>query len=173
MATQKAPLQNALTAVMKLKPIEGNYNPRKEIEQLLLKQQQVVFGAVQRLGFVHFARFVFFKLGEAEHEKEYFAIITTYDFDFEDYMNVFIDELGVVFDNMLVHIDGAPPLPVHQYRQEFIDYVRKIDYTNPDIIRNGQDPRKRVPDKDVAFFYSAYPNLSVQHVWKMEKEVYA
>ena len=127
-------MQNALTAIMEIKAIDGNYNPKHELKKLLLGRQHVVFGAVQRLGFVHFARFVFLRFGG----KEYFAIITTYDFDFEDYMNIFIDELGEMFNEMLSASEHRMPIPekkdaqgnlipinVRHHRQEFIDYVRE------------------------------------------------
>jgi hypothetical protein len=164
-------IQNALTAVMTLLPKKGNYDPRREIERMLRGQGDFVLGVVQRLGFVHFARFVFFEFGDVQQ----FAIITTYDFDFEDYMNVFIDELGPVFDEMLKHVEGAPKTPVRQHRQEFISYVRRIDATNSDTMKNSaeKDPKEIKPERGYALFYSAYPSLSVQHIWKIEKEAYA
>ncbi len=160
------PIQNALTAVMKLKPDDGNYKPREELKRLIDASEGLVQGALQRLGFVHFARFVFFKFGD----QQCFAIITSYDFDFDDYINVFIDELGELFDRMLRHVDAPKNIQdfiqknesVRQHRQEFIEYVRSVDAAN----ENCETARQ-------VLFYSAYPSLSVQHIWKLEKEVYA
>ncbi len=130
------PVQNALTAIMTLKEKTPNYDPKAHVERLLRSQGVLVLGALQRLGFVHFARFCFIEVGSETK----FAIITNYDFDFEDYMNVFIDELGPMFDAMLEHVKGAPPTPVRQHRSEFIEHVREIDLTNPSKLKLIADP---------------------------------
>jgi hypothetical protein len=175
-------MQNALTAIMEIKKPVNNYDPKLEIKRLLLGNQNLVVGAVQRLGFVHFARFVFMELGV----KEYFAIITTYDFDFDDYMNVFIDDLGDLFNAMLPHIEdhgipeetdslGKMSVNIRHHRQPFIDYVRRVDLTHPDKILMTQKRKPQQPlhrGDTVAVFYSAYPNLSVQHITKLEREAY-
>jgi hypothetical protein len=179
------PIQNALTAVMEIKAGSPNYDPERELKTLLLSQQDVIFGAIQRLGFLHFGRFVFFDAGNPK----YFAIITTYDFDFEDYINVFIDELGELFNTMLLHIKQdfvKDPIDVRQQRRQFIEFVRKVDRTNPTIIQQSMDPKKRSAllgdllgdpkkdtKKDMALFYSAYPDLSVQQIWRMQEDRYA
>jgi len=119
-------------------------------------------------------------------DKEYFCIITTYDFDFDDYMNVFIDDLGDMFNRMLKHIEdhripeekdsfGKMNVNIRHHRQEFIDYVRRVDMTHPDKILQTQKRRPQQPlgrNDTVALFYSAYPNLSVQHISKLEREAY-
>jgi hypothetical protein len=71
------------------------------------------------------------------------AVITSYDGTFEDYINEFIDHIGEVFDALLAHIDGAPPLPVEANRDAFLDYVRRNDF-------RSLDP-----------FYSAYQDSTV------------
>jgi hypothetical protein len=71
------------------------------------------------------------------------AVITTYDGDFDAYINDFVDHIGEVFNTLLQHMDGAPPLPVQQHRQELLDYVRRHDL-------------QCLPP-----FYSAYPQRTV------------
>ena len=78
--------------------------------------------------------------------KTYWAVITTYDGSFEDYINDFIDEIGDVFNALLSHMAGAPPLPVQQHRAEFLAYVRANDL------------------RCIEPFYSAYPKATVLDV---------
>ena len=59
------------------------------------------------------------------------------------YINDFIDTIGDVFNALLAHMQGAPPLPVQQNRDAFLAYVKQNDL-------RGLDP-----------FYSAYPQASV------------
>jgi hypothetical protein len=95
--------------------------------------------ALDRIGTVHFARFVFL-------DKTRLAVITTYDGSFEDYLNDFINEIGEVFDALLAHMADAPSLPVEQNRQAFVDYVRAHDL------------------RCLGTFYSAYPTLGVRTI---------
>jgi hypothetical protein len=104
--------------------------------QALPREQNPVITALDKIATVHFARFVF--LDEAR-----LAVITTYDGDFAVYINEFVDHIGDVFNDLLQHMDGAPPLPVQRHRQEFLDYVRRNDL-------------RCLPP-----FYSAYPNRTV------------
>jgi hypothetical protein len=95
-----------------------------------------------RLGFVHSARFVIMA--------DKFAVITSYDFDFRDYLHTFVDELGDLFDMVLPLMQDAPPTPVREHRDEFVDYISRIR-VEPDL------------------FYSAYPDLSVQNILTMRE----
>ena len=93
--------------------------------------------ALNKLNTVHFARFVFLE------QNTKLAVITTYDGSFEDYINEFVDEIGDVFNALLAHMADAPPLPVQQNRQAFLDYVKKNDL------------------RAIEPFYSAYPKATV------------
>ncbi len=93
--------------------------------------------ALDALRTVHFARFVFMERDTR------LAVITTYDGSFEAYINDFVDQIGDVFNALLAHVDGAPPLPVQQHREEFLAYVQANDL-------RGLEP-----------FYSAYPTGTV------------
>lgn len=99
--------------------------------------QNPIWTALNKLKTVHFARFVFLE------NNAKLAVITTYDGSFDDYINEFIDEIGDVFNALLAHMTDAPPLPVQQHRQAFLDYVRKNDL------------------RAIEPFYSAYPQATV------------
>lgn len=132
-----ARVQHPLTAIMTIKqPLEIHANALK---LLLSEKFAQVKALLDRAGTVHFARFVFL-----ENDSE-LALITTYDGSFDTYIKTYIEQAGELFDAMLVHMQGAPPLPVRQYRQEFIDYVEHAN----------------VPAHK---FYSAYPTLTVQNI---------
>lgn len=125
----------------------------KTVEDLLkvLRDNGLVNAfALQRLGFVHFARFLILPDTFGDIKVTRFLIVTTFDFEFSDYVQIFVDELGEVFDQLLALMRNAPPTPVKQNREAFIEYVRKI----------------RIPP---VLFYTAYPDLSVQNILKMEE----
>ena len=100
-------------------------------------EQNPIWKALNRLNNVHFARFVFLE------QNAKLNVITTYDGTFEDYINDFIDAIGDVFNALLAHMKDAPPLPVQQNRQQFLDYVRANDL------------------RAIEPFYSAYPKATV------------
>ncbi|MGH3548857.1 MAG: hypothetical protein ACRDQU_12255 [Pseudonocardiaceae bacterium] len=132
------PVQNPLTMVMKAKS-EEDYAALAQLVghlQSLPPDQNPVIIALSKIGTVHFARFAL--LGNNQ-----LAVITTYDGDFEVYINEFIDTIGDIFNQLLAYAAGAPPLPVQTHRQEFLDYVRSVDVGC------------------VGRFYSAYPERTV------------
>jgi hypothetical protein len=145
-ATQPAPaasvrktVQSPLTLIMTIRSPEdfqGLYARILEI-QAAPSEKNLIWIALDKLRIVHFARFVFLE------NNTKLAIITTYDGSFEDYLNEFIDEIGDIFNALLQHIDGAPPLPIQQNRSAFRDYVKANDL-------GGIEP-----------FYSAYPQATV------------
>ncbi|MBN8625203.1 MAG: hypothetical protein J0M17_06930 [Planctomycetes bacterium] len=140
-------ISNALTLVMKAKSAEDARKLKSLIERLqaMPPADNPIRTALDRLGIVHDARFVF--LGEDQ-----FAVITTYDDDFESYVDAFVREIGPVFDQLLVHMADAPPLPVRDHPEEFLEYVRKRDLTC-------------IPP-----FYSAYPKLRAKDVLTLQRE---
>ena len=93
--------------------------------------------SLELLATVHFARFVFLE------NNTKLGVITTYDGSFDTYINEFVDEIGDVFNALLAHMSDAPPLPVQQNRQAFLDYVRKNDL------------------RAIEPFFSAYPKATV------------
>ena len=130
-------VQSPLTLVMPVRP-EARAALRAEVEQLqaLPRDRNPVITALDAIGTVHFARFVFI-------DDERLAVITTYDGDFERYIMDFVDHIGPVFDLLLRHMADPPPLPVQQHPDEFLAYVRRHDLGC------------------VGSFYSAYPTRPV------------
>lgn len=135
------PVQNPLTLVLTLRSPEDRRALQAELEQLqaLPREENPVIRALDAIGTVHFARFVFL-------DDTRLAVITTYDGAFDPYVNEFVDHIGDVFNGILRHMADAPPLPVQQHREEFLEYVRRNDL--------GCLPP----------FYSAYPDRTVLDV---------
>lgn len=138
MTEQLQPVQNPLTAVMTAKSPEDYAALRHLVEHLqsLPPDQNPITIALTRLSNVHFARFVFLGTNQL-------GLITTYDGDFEAYINDFTDIIGDVFNTLLAYVEDAPPRPVQTYREEFLAYIRTVD--------RGC----------VGTFYSAYPERTV------------
>lgn len=132
-------VQSPLTLVMTIRSPEDFRALSTRIQQIQSAppEQNPIWAALDKLRIVHFARFVFLE------NNTKLAIITTYDGSFEDYLNEFIDEIGDIFNTLLQHMDGAPPLPIQQHRSAFRDYVKANDL-------GGIGP-----------FYSAYPQATV------------
>jgi len=130
-------VQSPLTLVMTAESPAAFAALRQTVEDLqaLPTGKNPVVAALDRLGTVHFARFVF--LGDDQ-----VAVITTYDGDFDAYINDFINEIGEVFNALLQHVD-ATLVPVQSHRAEFLKFVRDHDL------------------RCVGPFYSAYPQRTV------------
>jgi hypothetical protein len=143
--TADDPVQNPLTLVMTARTAEDRRTLQAKLEQLqsLPREQNPVIAALDAIGTVHFARFVFL-------DDTRLAVITTYDGPFDPYVNEFLDHIGDVFNDLLQHMADAPPLPVQRHRQEFLDYVRRNDL------------------RCLAPFYSAYPDRTVLDVLSSE-----
>jgi hypothetical protein len=131
-----------LTLVMTIKNQEEYEKLNALLTQIqsLPPDQNPVIAALNKLRIVHFARFVFLE------NNTRLAVMTAYDGSFDNYINQFINVIGDVFNQLLVHMADAPPLPVQQHRDEFLAYVKKND----------------VPI--IGPFYSAYPDLSVDDI---------
>ena len=130
-------VQHPLTLVLPIQP-DARAALRAEVDRLqaLPPEENPVIAALEAIGTVHFARFVFL-------DDERLAVITTYDGDFERYIMDFVDHIGPVFDMLLEHMADPPPLPVQQHPEEFLAYVRQHDL------------------RCVGTFYSAYPTRPV------------
>jgi len=133
--------QNQLTALMTIKePLPAMI---KELRKTIQEHALANGRKLEELGFVHSARFLV--IGDK------FAIITSFDFDFRDYINTFVDELGPLFDLVLKVIQDAPPTPIREHRDEFVAYIERI----------------RIQP---VLFYAAYPELSVQNILTMREK---
>jgi hypothetical protein len=131
-------VQNPLTLVMTIRSTDDHRILQSKLGDLqsLPRDKNPVITALDKIATVHFARFVFL-------DETRLAVITTYDGDFAAYINEFVDHIGDVFNDLLQHMADAPPLPVQQHRQEFLDYVLRNDL------------------RCLGPFYSAYPERTV------------
>ena len=141
-----AAVSNPLTLVMSIKSSEDRHQLEALITQLqsLPPESNPIARALTKIATVHFARFVF--LGDSQ-----LAVITTYDDSFERYIDAFVDAIGMVFDKLLVHMKDAPPLPVADNRDAFLQYVKRND----------------IPC--VPPFFSAYPDLKVLDILTLQR----
>jgi hypothetical protein len=137
--SNKNPVQNPLTLIMKIKSKSDFEQLNQQLRQFqsLPAAENPIAVALNKISTVHFARFTFLE------ENSKLAVITSYDGDFDIYINEFVDHLGDVFNALIVHMENAPPLPVQNNRQEFLQYVKHND----------------LPSLEP--FYSAYPTLTV------------
>jgi hypothetical protein len=136
-----------LTLVMTIKSEQDYQQLRALLEhfQSLPPDENPLAVALTKLSMVHFARFVF--LNDRQ-----LAVITTYDGNFNDYIDAFVNEIGQVFDQLLVHMQDAPPIPVSMHPGEFLAYVQQHDLTC-------------IPP-----FFSAYPGLKVLDILTMQEQ---
>lgn len=147
-ASEPHPVQNPLTLIMKIKSAQdyAELNQMLQKIQSLPSEQNPIKAALNKVGTVHFARFVFLE------NNTKLAIITTYDGDFDTYVNEFINEIGDVFNALLSHMADAPPLPVQTYRKEFGQYIKDNDAPS------------------LQPFYSAYPTLTVLDIQALAEQ---
>ena len=95
---------------------------------------------------VHFAWFLFI-----ENDTK-LALFTTYDGDFDAYIEHFALAIGPLFDKIFEHIEDAPALPVDRNPKAFVDAIRR--YNAPPA---------------AGYFFSAYPTVSVASIVDMPK----
>jgi len=112
--------------------------------------------ALTSTGTVHYARFVVLdastpNLQPGPNGPYKLAIITTYDSDFDTYIQDFVNHIGMIFDALLsATSDGAALVPVSENLAAFTEYVSKHDAS-------------RNPPNNAFVPYSAYP-CTVQQV---------
>lgn len=135
------PVANGLTLIVTAKSPEDYAALKGKITQLQSAPlgANPIVKALEKLEKVHFARFVFIDKSRT------LMVITTYDDDFDTYIDLF-DDIGGIFNIILAHVEDAPPLPVEQHRSEFNQFIR--DHDAP----------------IVGALYSAYPSLRAKEI---------
>jgi len=124
----------------------------------LASLQPKIDAALQAVGTVHYAHFVLFDGSSPNLQPTAgatgpfsVAVITSYDGDFDVYIQDFVNELGAVFDVLLQSSsDGGALVPVSEHVEEFTAYVAANDVSQ-------QPPSKAYGS------YSAYP-YTVQQI---------
>jgi cytochrome P450 len=86
---------------------------------------------------VHFASFMFI-----ENDSK-LVLFTMYDGDFDTYIDLFAKEFGHLFDRFFSHIAISPPMPIHKYPFEFVQYLKQFE---------------RPPVE--GYYFSAYPEVT-------------
>jgi hypothetical protein len=121
------------------------------------KAQPEIDAALNAVGTVHYARFVVFDRSAPNLEPQgatgpfSLAVITSFDGDFDVYIQDFVNKLGPIFDAFLsISADGAGLIPVAQHVQEFTAYV-------------AANNASQQPPNSGFGMYSAYPQ-TVQQV---------
>ncbi len=138
---------NPLTLVMPLKP-----GAETQVGALLASHQTAIDSALSIVGTVHYARFVLFDLASPNlaptpGSKGPFslAVITTYDGDFDIYIQDFVAQLGDVFNALLnLTPDGAGITPVKDNVVAFTAWISANDLSQ-------QQPNAALSQ------YAAYP----------------
>ena len=113
----------------------------------IIQRQPAINEALRELHFVHFARFL--PTGDGKT----LQVITEFDGPLDQYILDFAIAIGDVFDLILAEIRGAPPLPIRNHPDAFLEFVRE---NNRVRILGVKLPR----DLDYPIF-SAYPDRTV------------
>ena len=129
-----AAVQNPLNLMLTVIP-----GQEQTLATYLAENQAAINAALTKVGTVHFARFLMVP------GTQYLFVITTYDGDFNAYIQAFTNIVGDVFNKLLSCVNPAPPLPVQQNVAAFVAFVAKYN----------------VPTG----LYSAYPNCTVVQIW--------
>lgn len=144
------PVQNQLNLIMTLKG-KADYLALNELLSFLKAQppqQNHLARALDALGTVHFARFLFLEPRENDTWYAKLAVLTTYDGEFDDYVLGFVDTVGALFNRILTHVEGWEPAgkKVEEHPEDFLKFVDKWNKAG------------------VGTMYSAYPELRVTDI---------
>jgi hypothetical protein len=146
-------MANPLTLILPLK--EGI--DLQQLGGLIAMTEPKIEEALKAIGTVHYARFVVFdaatpNLQPGPTGPYKLAVITTYDDDFDTYIQDFVNHIGMIFDALMsMTSDGGDALvPVNDHVAEFTAYVSRNDAS-------------RNPPNDKFTLYGAYPS-TVQEV---------
>jgi hypothetical protein len=158
-------LQVAMNLVMPL--ADPSPVARAQLIQTLAGAVQEVIAGLNNTGIVHFARFTIVEGN--------LCMFSMYDGDFSNYIRDFIYNIGEAFDALLGFIKDPPPLPVEDFPDAFIAWVRQHDSLQlPERITDLSDDVLKLPRRltlildgnanTQLFTYRAYPGYSVAQI---------
>lgn len=158
-------LQVAMNLVMPL--ADPSPVGRALLIQTLAGAVTEVIAGLNNTAIVHFARFTIVDGN--------LCMFSMYDGDFSNYIRDFIYNIGEAFDALLEFIEDPPPLPVEDFPDAFIDWVRRHDSLQlPERITDLSDDVMKLPRRltlilddhpnTQLFTYRAYPGYSVAQV---------
>jgi hypothetical protein len=138
-------------------PLTFVFNIKSEADALKVQQlladpenKAIIQNAMRTIGTVHFARFVFLSPLQL-------AVITTYDGDFDKYIQAFTDKLGGIFNallNFMHHPEGL--IPVENNLALFQQFIRDNDRSRVNGVLQPE--------------FSAYPTLTVYDILMCQSE---
>lgn len=117
----------------------------------IMLAQEKIKRALEDLSFVHFARFIPSWDGRA------LMVTTEFDGPLDPYVLDFVLALGDVFDTVLRYVKKPPSLPVREYPDEFVAWVRRWNRV-PFYRRHNAT---LFPEDFDYPLYSAYPEKTV------------
>ena len=138
-------LQQPLIVIMPIKSPVAEH--AEKLARIISLGAPRIEQALRESRIVHFAWFEFLDQGRQ------LALRTVYDFRFRDYLEYFALRVGDLFDQLFEHLEGAPPLPVSQNVDAFIEVIRA---------RNGTPAQ--------GYFFSAYPQARTSQIVDKFKE---
>jgi hypothetical protein len=134
--------QQPLQVVMRIKsPVAEN---AAKLKRLIRDGAPSVERALREARHVHFA---WFQLIEGDTQ---LVLQTVYDGDFDAYIQHFALKVDTVFDQLFQYIEDAPPLPVGDFPEAFVEAIRRYN---------------RAPVG--GYFFSAYPRAEVWNLLRM------
>lgn len=133
--------QSPLNVIMKVKmPV---FEHAEELKKIIKYGAPRIEKRLRDAKHVHFAWFEFL-----ENDTK-LALHTVYDGDFDAYIKHFALKIGSLFDLLFEHIQDAPPQPVKDFPDEFIETIRRYN------TRPAGD-----------YFFSAYGRANVAMITK-------
>jgi hypothetical protein len=133
--------QQPLIVVMRIKaPVAEN---AERLRHVISGGAPRIKWALDNSSHVHMAWFEFME------NDSLLALRTVYDGDFDAYIQHFALKDGDLFDQLFECIEGAPPMPVAEHPNEFVETIRRYN---------------RAPA--AGFFYCAYPRTEVTRIPK-------
>jgi hypothetical protein len=143
---EKVRVQQPLIVMMRVKsPLPEN---AERLRRVVRSGAPRIEWALNNSRHVHFAWFEFLE------NDSVLALHTIYDGDFDAYIQHFALKVGDLFDQLFECIEGAPPLPVAENPNEFIEAIRRYN---------------RAPLG--GYFYSAYPKLECSRIATLGSQV--
>ncbi len=116
-------------------PVIPGTSPAK-IAAALETSQPAIDAALNSVGTVHFARFLFLDASQPNLQPNsptsqgpfIIGVVTEFDGDFSAYIQDFVNKLGPIFDELLQFVvGGAALIPVSSNVQAFTDFVALND----------------------------------------------
>jgi hypothetical protein len=135
--------QNLIVSMRVKAPISEN---AMRLRRLIAAGVPRIDHALTGFGHVHLAWFEF------SDDDSQLVLRTIYDGQFEAYVEHFALQVGDLFDGLFEYLEGAPPRPVAEHPQEFVEALRL----------NNRAPL-------AGYLFSAYPHSAAEQILRNER----